>query len=431
MSAARRRFRLLLMTSDMFPPFRPAAKSIFGDEFAARGHVVDWLLRPDPRHGVEGGARPFGRGTAYVARTDTGESRRRRFRKHWLAFVNDCRALTLVRRGGYDLVQVKDKYLGALLAIAACKLFGVPLFYWIAFPHSESALYNARNAFARYRWLYLLRGALQKWTLYRLILPCARHVFVQSEQMRRDMAAEGVPIEKMTPVPSSLNLAALDASAGGVEKPPNERWIVYLGTLLRQRQLDFLVRVLARVIEREPDARLLFVGKGGMGADERALIEEARRLGVSHAVTITGWLDEARAWDYTRAADVCVSPYAPIPVLRSTSPTKLIEYMALSRPVVASVHPEQTPILRDSGAGLLADWNEDEFAAAIVHVLRHPDDAAEMGRAGRRFVERFRTHRRMADLVEETYARILSTDHPGTAGLSRGPRRSSLRKVLR
>src|SRR5690606_33745762 len=143
------------------------------------------------------------------------------------------------------------------------------------------------------------------------------------------------------------------------------------------------------------------------------------------------WLDEVRAWDYARAADVCVSPYAPIPVLRSTSPTKLIEYMALGRPVVANPHPEQTPILRDSAAGLLADWNEDEFAAAIVHVLEHPAEAAAMGRAGRRFVERFRTHRRMADLVEETYARVLSTDQRGTAGLSRGPRRSSLRKVLR
>src|SRR5690606_8471380 len=243
---------------DLFPPFRPAAKWIFGDEFAARGHVVDWLLRPDPRYGVEGGARPFGRGIAYVAGTDTGASRRRRLRKHWLAFVNELRVLRLVKGGGYELVQVKDKYLGALLAVAACKLFGVPLFYWIAFPHSESALYNARRAFARYRWLYLLRGALQKTILHRVILPSARHVFVQSEQMRRDMAAEGVPIEKMTPVPSSLNLARLDASVGvGVDKPSNERWIVYLGTLLRQRQLEFLVRVLARVVEREPRARLL------------------------------------------------------------------------------------------------------------------------------------------------------------------------------
>lgn len=430
MNAERARLRLLLMTSDMFPPFRPAAKAIFGDEFAARGHVVDWLLRPDPRHDSRGGARPFGLGVAYVADTDPGRARRHRFRKHWLAFVNDLRTFALLEKGDYDLVQVKDKYLGALVAIAACKLHDVPFFYWIAFPHSESALYNARRAFARYRWLYLLRGALQKTILHRVILPSARHVFVQSEQMRRDMAAEGVPIEKMTPVPSSLNLARLDASVGvGVDKPSNERWIVYLGTLLRQRQLEFLVRVLARVVEREPRARLLFVGKGGMAGDERALTDEARRLGVEHAVTITGWLDEPRAWDYVRAADICVSPYAPIPLLLSTSPTKLIEYMALGRPVVASTHPEQTPILRDSGAGLLADWDEDEFAVAILHVLAHPDEAAEMGRAGRRFVERFRTHRRMADLVEETYFRVLSTDQPGTAGFKRG--RPSLRNVVR
>lgn len=416
------RLKMLVMTSDLFPPFRPAAKAIFGDQFAARGHIVDWLLRPDLRRGARAGTHAFGQGKAYVARTDAGGSRLRRLRKHWLAFVNDLRVFTLVRSARYDLVQVKDKYLGALLAVAACKLFRVPMFYWIAYPHSESARYAARKGVARYRWLSLLRGVLQRFALYKLILPNAVHVFVQSEQMRKDMEAEGVPRENMTPVPSSLNLPRLDESSGTISKPPDERWIVYLGTLLRQRQLDFLVRVVARVLERTPDARLVFVGEGELAEDEQTLLEEARRLGIAHAITITGWLDETEAWNYVRAADVCVSPYLPIPILRSTSPTKLVEYMALGRPVVASAHPEQSEVIESSGAGLISEWNEAEFAAAILYLLEHPDEAADMGRAGRAFVERYRTHERMADLVENTYRRVLASSlpaQPDEAGATR------------
>ena len=142
------------------------------------------------------------------------------------------------------------------------------------------------------------------------------------------------------------------------------------------------------------------------------LIEEARRLGVENAVKITGWLGETEAWDHVRAADVCVSPYLPIPILRSTSPTKLVEYMALERPVVANTHPEQSEILHRSGAGLLCEWDETEFAAAITYLLEQPDEAAERGRAGRMFVEQYRTNEHMADLVESTYRRVLDSSFP-------------------
>src|SRR5690606_31753663 len=145
---------------------------------------------------------------------------------------NDLPAFRLLRKHRYSLVQVKDTYIGALIAIAAAKLSGVPVFYWLAYPHGAASLYAARSGVARYRLLYGLRGALQRFVLYRLILPACAHVFVQSEQMRRDIAAEGIPLERMTAVPSSLNLRDIDAQAGAaaetLDSPPT---VVYLGTL--------------------------------------------------------------------------------------------------------------------------------------------------------------------------------------------------------
>src|SRR5262245_57763678 len=193
---------ILFVTSDLYPPFRPAAKAVFAEGLAARGHRIDWLLQAAEADHASG-AHEFTNGVAYVAPTNTGGSRLDRLKRHLADIRNDLRAFGLLRRRRYSLVQIKDKYFGALIAIAAAKLYGVPVFYWLAYPHGEASLYAADSGVARYRFFYRIRGALQRFVLYRIIMPACTHVFVQSEQMRRDVAGEGIPLEHMTAVPSS------------------------------------------------------------------------------------------------------------------------------------------------------------------------------------------------------------------------------------
>lgn len=398
---------ILFVTSDLYPPFRPAAKAVFAEGLAARGHRIDWLLQAAEATN-RGGQQPFKGGTAYVARTNIGTTRLARLRRHLADVCNDFKIFGLLKRHRYSLVQIKDKYFGALVAIAAAKLYDVPVFYWLAYPHGEASLYAARSGVARYRWIYRLRGALQRFVLYRIIMPACTHVFVQSEQMRRDVAREGIPLESMTAVPSSLNLRDLDAQAGAADSTPAEPpTIVYLGTLLRERELDFIVRAHSHVVAALPQAQLVFVGSGWMPDDEQLLRREAERSGIGRNVTITGWLPVRDAWQHVRRAALCVSPYVPVPILRSTSPTKLIEYMALGKAVVANDHPEQADVLRASDAGIVCSWDEREFAAAIVELLMDPKRCAAMGAAGRRYVAEHRTHWAMVELVASRYRQHL------------------------
>ncbi|HZL95749.1 MAG TPA: glycosyltransferase [Vicinamibacterales bacterium] len=400
--------RILLVTSDKFPPFRPAAKAIFSAGLAAAGHAVDWVLQAaDAR--CAAGPQAYRTGIAYVAPTNDGIGRIARLRKYWAAFRHDWIVFRLLKTRRYSLIQIKDKYVGALIAIAAAKIYGIPVFYWLAYPHGEASSYAAGQGIARYALFYAIRGRVQTWLLYRVILPACAHIFVQSEQMRRDIAREGIAASRMTAVPSSVELTDIDAARASHGNVPTAtaNTIVYLGTLLRERRLDFLVRVLALVRLRIPEARLLFVGCGEMPEDEALLRHRAEQLGVSDAVTITGWLPIHAAWEHVSRAAICVSPYYPTAILRSTSPTKLIEYMALGKAVVANVHPEQSAVLRQSGGGVLCGWDEAEFAEAIVFLLTHPSAAAAMGRAGRQFVAERRTHVLMARLVVTRYWQTL------------------------
>ena len=399
------------MTSDRFPVHRPAAKVIFGREFIDRGHTVDWLLRAD-ESATESGSLETESGTMYVAPTDSGASRLSRLRKRLYDFRNDLQMLSLVRRNHYDIIQVKDKYVAGLIALIASWLGKTALCYWIAYPQTEADIEAARRGTARYRWLYWIRGQALRTLLYKLLLAKSDHVFVQSEQMKRDFSGQGVPLERMTAVPGSLDLAEvpfdgthhsekLDLGAGGS--------IVYLGTLIRLRRLSILISALQEVRKTHPDARLFLLGRGEDPEDEAELRAEATRLGLARAVVFVGHLPMIDAYEYIRAANVCVSPYYPTPILNSTSPTKLIEYMAMGKPVVGNSHPEQSFLIEQTGAGLCVEWDAIEFGEAITRILDEPEAWLEKASEGRAFVKRERTNKVMASIVETGYAKAIES----------------------
>ena len=150
-------------------------------------------------------------------------------------------------------------------------------------------------------------------------------------------------------------------------------------------------------------AVLELVGKGDDPLDHELLINEARNLGVQESVRFIGFLPMVEGWEYVRKAYVCVSPYFPTPILNSTSPTKLVEYMAMGRPVVANDHPDQRTVIDESGGGICVPWDESAFAKAIGQLIENPTMAAEMGRKGRKYVEVHRDYPVIADRVAKIY----------------------------
>jgi glycosyltransferase involved in cell wall biosynthesis len=245
-------------------------------------------------------------------------------------------------------------------------------------------------------------------------MPKADHIFVQSEQMKRDVAAEGIPEGKLTPVPMAVSLEGIcsQQTEPGTRFSKDGKVVLYLGTLGKARRMDFLLRVFVQVLHLVPNAKLYIVGDSNDPDDKKALEVEALRLGISHAVVFTGFVPREEAWRYLSAADVCVSPFYPIPILNSTSPTKLIEYMAMSKPVVANDHPEQQLVISESRGGICVPYKENAFADAIVHLLSHPEEAREIGRKGKHYVVRHRTYKIIADVVENEYLRICRTRAP-------------------
>jgi len=394
----------LFCTADKFPPFRVDVAVLFGEVLSGRGHKIDWIMQSEGRceksyHVVWSG------GNAWIGRTDLGETRLKRMRKHLFNILHSLRMFSLAYRNSYDFIQVKDQFISGILGLIAARLNDIPFYFWLSYPFPEAALYGARQGTARYQYFYWIKGVVFKVLLYRLILPYSDHVFVQSEQMKKDISEKGIPEEKMTIVPMGIDekLFSERESAVQVDLNLGKDSIVYLGTLIRARRIDFLVRVLKIVRKTRPQARLILVGKGEDQEDIDILEREAERLGVREALVITGFMPQKQALEYVEAADVCVSPFYPTPILNSTSPTKVVEYMALGKPVVANDHPEQRVVIEESGGGICVPYDESAFANAVVSILGDREAALRMGELGKQYVFSYRSYKKIADIVENRY----------------------------
>lgn len=116
--------------------------------------------------------------------------------------------------------------------------------------------------------------------------------------------------------------------------------LLHLRVVMQLRQSEMLVRALQKVRLRYPDTRLLYVGEGQLSSDRQAVEEGAFRLGLSNAVTATGFLPMEQAWELVKRADISLPAIAPISVFLVSSPTKLIEYMVMAKCIIANELPE-------------------------------------------------------------------------------------------
>lgn len=80
----------------------------------------------------------------------------------------------------------------------------------------------------------------------------------------------------------------------------------------------------------------------------------------------------------------------------------------MSKPAVCNDHPEQSAVIRDSGAGRCVEWGVEAFASALVELIENPAEAIALGKKGPEWVGRHRTYPIIADQVFQRYLGIMS-----------------------
>lgn len=313
--------------------------------------------------------------------------------------------LRTARMARPDLLQVRDKILIAVLARLVAALLHIPFVYWMSFPIVEGYLERATTA--RFAHLHRLRAYVTRWLLHRLVLPGAALVFVQSAAMRESLAGRGVPRARLAAVPMGIDLT-LAASVVPVNdvRLDQRRVVVYLGSVARARASTFLLDLATALGTVRPDALLVIAGDAPSPDEAGWFRSELARRGLHDQLIFTGWLDHADALAYVARAEVCISPVPRGPLFDVSSPTKLVEYLALGVPVVASDIPDQRLVIEQSGGGLCVPMTVPAFCTAIATLLDDPH-RAEKGARGQAWVRAHRSYDVIGRQVAQCYRQLL------------------------
>ncbi|WP_426177884.1 glycosyltransferase [Massilia sp. TWR1-2-2] len=181
-----------------------------------------------------------------------------------------------------------------------------------------------------------------------------------------------------------------------------------LGRIGQARQSDFLLDVVELLRAGLPDLLLVIAGDAA-SADEMAWMRRqvaARALG--EHVLLTGWLPQHAALGYAVRAEVGLSPIPRGALFDVSSPTKLVEYLALGIACVANDIPDQQLVIEQSGAALSAPMQAAPFSAAVRALLDDPALRARLAARGPAWVAANRSYDILGRAVAATYRRVLA-----------------------
>jgi glycosyltransferase involved in cell wall biosynthesis len=155
----------------------------------------------------------------------------------------------------------------------------------------------------------------------------------------------------------------------------------YVGVMGKQEGVEYLLQAAQRIIhiQGRRDVHFGLVG-GGTSLEEMKTL--AKTLGVAEFVTFTGRVPDAELLAMLNTADVCVNPDVANDMNDKSTMNKIMEYMALGKPIVQFDLTEGRWSAR--GASLYARPNDaTDLAEKILQLIDDPDLRRHMGAFGR------------------------------------------------
>lgn len=323
-----------------------------------------------------------------------------------------ARALSqMLRRERFDIVHAHN-YEAGIVAVAARLAGRVPVVY-----HSHSVMAEELPSYFKTRAARRCAGLIGA-GFDRTLPRAADHVIALSKDAAEAMRGAGVAEENLSVVPPALADIGAGPSRGearralGVAEP---RFLIgYCGNLDRYQDLEIVAAAVARMgASAGAAAPLWLVFTHALDGRFERMIE---RIGAGPWTRVV----HARSFAEARAGMAACDALALPRREPSGFPIKLLNYMAIGRPVVAGIAGER--LLGADGAVCMAGGDEPtRWIDAMDALRRDPARADALGRAARRRFERDHTWEAALPALERVYAKAI--------GCGRAP--SSVIPVLR
>lgn len=278
----------------------------------------------------------------------------------WLRFANRAadRIIRMARDSPPDVIHCHD-WVTVLAGIKCRYRLNIPLVFHLHLPNRTQLCASVEN----------------------LGLVCADLVTVNSEFMLEQVSSRQLGGRRSSPggVEVIKNGVDLNEFRPCEDWPADDGYILFVGRLVKQKGVEYLLRAIYQAKEQFPDIRLKIVGNGELDSTLKRL---CTNFMISDRVEFLEWKSGQELVRLYQKAQMVVIPsiYEPFGMTA-------LEALACQRPVVASRVGGLQEIIGHKTTGFLAEPKDPlDLAQWIMTLLSSPDLRNEMGAAGRKFV---------------------------------------------
>jgi glycosyltransferase involved in cell wall biosynthesis len=242
----------------------------------------------------------------------------------------------------------------------------------------------------------------------RLNLEGAARIFVVADVERRNLLRAGVPDEKIVVNPNGVDTEKFRPGVGGLAVrqslgvTEDEILCGFVGTFGPWHGVLTLAQAVAS-LPADSKVRFLLVGAGKLRDEVQRLVGVA---GKEQQVIFAGHVEHARVPALLDACDILLSPHVPLEDGSEFfgSPTKLFEYMAMGKGIIASRLGQIAEVLVDEETALLTEpGNASQLADAIMRLSRSRELRERLGAAARDAADAEHTWKHNAQRVLDAY----------------------------
>jgi len=200
-----------------------------------------------------------------------------------------------------------------------------------------------------------------------------------------------VKSENISIVPNGVDLSLFKTN---IKKNPEK--IVFAGAMYYHRGLDILLEAIPYVIKKIPNAKFILLGSGGEINKLKKIVSDKK---LEKSVEFTGWINRDKIPQSISDASVGIGPLRLTDVTSRALPIKVLEYMAVSLPVIAKRGTLPLDVLENEKNGYFVDDVED-LVEKIIELLNDPKKVENMGIQSLNMVQKFSWNNVVTDIIE-------------------------------
>jgi glycosyltransferase involved in cell wall biosynthesis len=203
----------------------------------------------------------------------------------------------------------------------------------------------------------------------------------------------GVKSEKISIIPNGVDLSLFN-----ITSKKNPRKIVFAGAMYYHRGLDILLQAIPYIIKKIPDTKFVLLGSGAEMDKLKKIVLENK---LEDSVEFKGWLKREKIPENISDASIGIGPLRLTDVTSRALTIKVLEYMAVSLPIIAQKGTLPEDVLENEKNGYFIE-NVNDLVEKIILLLNQPEKIKEMGIQSSKMVQKFSWDKVVKNIIEES-----------------------------